>query len=70
MEDIVFSANRFIIGPTDGIQSPGDILDLVIGMAQMVIGPTDPFTAGQPRAIETVDEFKLRTFPREKISIS
>ena len=70
MEDIVFSANRFIIGPTDGIQSPGAILDIVVGSATFIVGPTDPFTSGQPRALETVDEFKLRTFPREKISIS
>ena len=70
MGDIVFSANRFTIGPTDGIQSPGSILDLVVASNTFIVGTTDPFTPGQPRAIETVDEFKLRTFPREKISIS
>lgn len=70
MSDIVFSTNRLTIGPTDGIQSPGAILDIVAASATFILGPTDPFSSGQPRSLETVDEFKLRTFPREKISIS
>ena len=48
----------------------GAILDIVVASATFIVGPTDPFTSGQPRSLETVDEFKLRTFPREKISIS
>lgn len=70
MEDIVFSRNLFAIGPTDPVASPGAILDVVVGSATFIAGTTPAFAAGQPKAMEPADEFRLRTFPREKISIS